>query len=77
MALDEGNHNVVMNGFGPQLLLLEVMLGAKGKTYDEISNIAKSSSHSELMRYNEYLKVNSKLKDFKTRIGSFVTSKLT
>ena len=79
MALDEGNHNVVMNGFGPQLLLLEVMLGAKGKTYDEISNTAKSSSHSELIKYNEYLKImnfGSKLKDFKIRIASFVTSKL-
>ena len=81
MALDKGNHNVVIDVFGPQLLLLENMLGANGKTYEEyVSNIAKRSSDFELMRYNENLNIvndNSKLKVLKTRIASFVTSKLT
>lgn len=71
------NNNIVMNGFGPQLLLLEVMLGAKGKTHEEISDAAKISSHSTLTRFNEYLKVAKQLNDFKIRISSFATSTAT
>ena len=71
------NHNIVMNGFGPQLLLLETMFGTKGKTRQEINDTAKYSSHSELTNYYEHMKIVPKLKDFKIRLGSFATSEAT
>ncbi|CAO1427661.1 unnamed protein product [Diamesa hyperborea] len=68
------NNNIVMNGFGPQLLLLEAMLGAKGKTYEEIKDIAKSSAHYYLSIYYEHLKCTPRMKDLKIRLGNFATS---
>ena len=72
MAVD--NENVVMNGFGPQLLLLGLESGAEGITYSEISEKAKDSVQRKLMRYNENVKVSPRIKNFKTRSVLFVTS---
>lgn len=75
MALALSKDNVIMNGFGPQLLLLEIQLGAKGKTKEEIITIAKSSSHQTLITFNDYLKrPESELNDFNTQIASYVAS---
>ena len=72
MAKD--NENVVLNGFGPQLLLLGLQSGAEGTTFSEISVKAKDSVKRKLMLYSENLKVSPRLKNFKTRSVLFVTS---
>lgn len=64
--------NVLINGFGPQLLLLELMLDTGQNTQSEIASVARNSSHIELLRF--YNNLTTSQKQFRTKMTMFVTA---
>lgn len=64
--------NVLINGFGPQLLLLELMLETGQNTRSEIAPVAVNSSHIELLSFYNNMTTNQK--QFKTEMTMFVTA---